>query len=98
MDTESLKSLGWLLVWGALLFVMMRFGCGAHMMGGHGKHDKHRKSAADGETRDPCMRNGRHSGKSCGRIHAEGKHLLLLLQIMPRQVREDAGHEYHCRA
>ena len=30
---------GWLgiLVFGALFFLMMRFGCGAHMMRGHGK-------------------------------------------------------------
>jgi YHS domain-containing protein len=52
MDTESLKSLGWLLVWGALFFVMMRYGCGAHMMGRHGKR-KHHSSAADGDTKDP---------------------------------------------
>jgi YHS domain-containing protein len=52
MDTESLKSLGWLLVWGALFFVMMRYGCGAHMMGRHGKRKNH-NSAADRETKDP---------------------------------------------
>ncbi len=30
-----------MLFWGALIFLMMRFGCGAHMMGrghGHGRH------------------------------------------------------------
>jgi YHS domain-containing protein len=52
MDSENLKSLGWLLVWGALFFVMMRYGCGAHMMGRHGKR-KHHSSAADGDTKDP---------------------------------------------
>lgn len=52
MDMESLKSLGWLLVWGALFFVMMRYGCGAHMMGRHGKQ-KHHNSAADGKAKDP---------------------------------------------
>lgn len=31
MDSESLKSLGWLLLWGAAFFAMMRFGRGAHM-------------------------------------------------------------------
>ncbi len=40
MDAETLKSLGWLLVWGGLFYLMMRFGCGAHMMGGHG-HGSH---------------------------------------------------------
>lgn len=53
MDTESLKSLGWLLIWGALFFVMMRYGCGAHMLGGHKNHSKHRNSPPDGETIDP---------------------------------------------
>ncbi|MBX3662442.1 MAG: YHS domain-containing protein [Burkholderiales bacterium] len=53
MDTESLKNLGWLLVWGALFFVMMRYGCGAHMMGRHSKRQKHHNSASNGETKDP---------------------------------------------
>ncbi len=54
MDTESLKSLGWLLLWGGLFFVMMRYGCGAHMMGGHG-HGGHGKDGgpAEGQTKDP---------------------------------------------
>jgi len=41
MDAESLKSLGWFLLWGGFFFVMMRYGCGAHMMGGHGGHGGH---------------------------------------------------------
>lgn len=49
MDADSLKSLGWLLLWGGLFFVMMRYGCGAHMTGGHG-HGGHREA---GEARDP---------------------------------------------
>lgn len=33
----------WLLVWAALFYFMMRFGCGAHMVHGHGGHggDEH---------------------------------------------------------
>ncbi len=55
MDTESLKSLGWLLFWGGLFFVMMRYGCGAHVHGGHAGHGGHGRSApgTDGKTRDP---------------------------------------------
>lgn len=55
MDSESLKSLGWLLLWGAAFFVMMRFGCGAHMAGGHGRHGGHGsgKTVASGTARDP---------------------------------------------
>ena len=41
MDIESLKPVLSLLLWGALFFVMMRFGCGAHMMGGHGHGHGH---------------------------------------------------------
>ena len=36
MDAESIKSLLWILLWGGLFFLMMRYGCGSHMMGGHG--------------------------------------------------------------
>jgi len=50
METESLKSPGWLLFWGALIYFMMRHGCGAHMMGGHGGHGG---DAPAGDTRDP---------------------------------------------
>lgn len=57
MDTESLKSLGWLLLWGGLFFVMMRYGCGAHMMGGHGHggHGGHGKGSesTEGQAKDP---------------------------------------------
>lgn len=55
MDTESIKSLLSILLWGAVFFIMMRFGCGAHMAGGHGHHGGHGKSdeASGGETRDP---------------------------------------------
>ena len=38
MDPDALKSIGWLPPWGVALFAVMRFGCGAHMMGGHGHH------------------------------------------------------------
>ena len=38
MDTESIRQLVSILIWGGLFFVMMRFGCGKHIMGGHGHH------------------------------------------------------------
>lgn len=40
MDAESLKSLVSILLWGGLFFLMMRYGCGSHIMGGHG-HGSH---------------------------------------------------------
>ncbi|MBI4205488.1 MAG: YHS domain-containing protein [Betaproteobacteria bacterium] len=36
-----MKSLLWILLWGGLFFLMMRYGCGAHMMGGHGHGGGH---------------------------------------------------------
>ena len=58
MDAEALKTLGTLLMWGALFFLMMRLGCGAHMGGGHGHHGGHgghgkSDEASGGETKDP---------------------------------------------
>lgn len=55
METESLKSLGWLLLWGGFFFLMMRHGCGAHMMGGHGSHGRagHGGTEGDGNVKDP---------------------------------------------
>lgn len=40
-----METLLYFLLAGALVFVMMRFGCGAHV-GGHG-HGRHRESAGD---------------------------------------------------
>lgn len=50
MGAESLKSLGWLLLWGGLFFVMMRYGCGRHIMGGRGGHGN---AAPGGGIKDP---------------------------------------------
>jgi YHS domain-containing protein len=53
MDAESIKPLLWILFWGGLFFLMMRYGCGAHMMGGHrhggghGGQDGHGDSGGD---------------------------------------------------
>lgn len=53
MDTEGVKSLIWILVWGGFFFLMMRHGCGAHIMGGHGGHGKHGGKSGGGMTKDP---------------------------------------------
>jgi len=55
MDTESLKSLGWILLWGGVFFLMMRYGCGRHMMGGHGHggHGGRGDAAPGGGVKDP---------------------------------------------
>ena len=33
-----MEGLLWLLIWGAFFYFMMRFGCGSHMVHGHGGH------------------------------------------------------------
>ncbi len=55
MDTESIRPLVSILIWGGLFFLMMRYGCGAHIMGGHGGHGGHGKAEEtdEGQARDP---------------------------------------------
>jgi YHS domain-containing protein len=48
------ETIVWFLIWGALIFLMMRFGCGAHVMG-HGGHGAH------GEGRWPPSREPREA-------------------------------------
>lgn len=72
MDTESLKSLLPLLAWGALFFLMMRYGCGAHVMGGHG-HSGRRGGTSDAEMRDPvCGMPIKADASSAAAVH-DGK-------------------------
>jgi len=59
MGTETLNTLFSIAIWGGLIFVMMRYGCGAHMMGGHGKHGRHGHGAPlaeGGALRTVCSR------------------------------------------
>jgi YHS domain-containing protein len=43
-----------LLIYAALFYLMMRFGCGAHMVHGHGGHKGHSGSSAGaGSVKDP---------------------------------------------
>ncbi len=42
-----MESLIYFLIWGAAIFLMMRFGCGAHVMG-HGREQSHPASPPDG--------------------------------------------------
>ena len=42
-----------LLLFAGLFYVMMRFGCGAHMVHGHGGHGSHEGHSAGGPATDP---------------------------------------------
>lgn len=51
-----MQTIGNLLFWGLLFFLMMRFGCGAHMMGHHRDHSHGGdgdRLRAPSEARDP---------------------------------------------
>jgi len=75
MDAESLKSLGSLLLWGGLFFVMMRYGCGAHMMGGHGHggHGGHADATPGGDAKDPVCGMTVDPQKAAAAAVREGK-------------------------
>jgi YHS domain-containing protein len=73
MDPESIKSLLSFLLWGGLFFLMMRYGCGAHIMGGHGKHGGHGKTddTAGSQAKDPVCGMAVDPGKAAGAsVHA----------------------------
>lgn len=93
METENLKDLGWLLVWVALFFLMMRYGCGAHMMGGHGKHRKHQGSAADGEIKDPVCGMSIRPEKAGAATVLEGK-IHYFCSVACREKFEQAPEKY----
>jgi len=45
-----MEALIYFLIWGALIFLMMRFGCGAHLMGG--RHGGSKDAGSDGSPID----------------------------------------------
>jgi len=67
MDAETIKSLVSILIWGGLFVVMMRFGCGAHIMGGHGHHGgpgRNEGPGAAGPVKDPVCGMSIEPGKA----------------------------------
>jgi YHS domain-containing protein len=72
MDPESIKSLLSFLLWGGLFFLMMRYGCGAHIMGGHGSHGKS-EGATEGQAKDPVCGMGVDRDKSTAASVYRGK-------------------------
>lgn len=49
-----MEGLLWFVIFGGLFYVMMRYGCGAHMVHGHGEHAGHAAHGSDeGESIDP---------------------------------------------
>lgn len=44
-----MEGLLWLLGFAVLFYVMMRYGCGAHMVHGHGGHERHGAASSGGK-------------------------------------------------
>ena len=90
-----MEALLYFIFWGALIFLMMRFGCGAHIMG-H-KHGKGKPVASSGSRRnmhwippandiDPVCKNSVATNQVKSRVHAD-RVLLLLFSGMPGSLR-----------
>ena len=56
----------WFLIWGVLIFFMMRFGCGAHVMG-H-RHHGHRDAPPGGPGNGPWSAPPEARDPVCGKI------------------------------
>lgn len=55
-----------LLMFAAFFYLMMRFGCGAHMVHGHGDHRMHE---AEGSTKDPVCGMDVAPGAGYAKMH-----------------------------
>ena len=96
-----MESLIYFLLWGALIFLMMRFGCGSHIMGhGHGQHGAHGTGTSRDQDRlrwvppekdaDPVCGMTVQTDRAKSAVH-DGHGLLLLLKQLPRPVRGGAA-------
>ena len=57
-------------VFAAMFYLMMRFGCGAHMMRGHGRHAHRDQPSLDATTTDPVCGMPVLSGDGYAGMHA----------------------------
>ena len=56
------------LLFAVLFYVMMRFGCGAHMV--HGRHDNHQPAGTDDKHIDPVCGKHVDPSEGYGKVHA----------------------------
>ena len=71
-----MEGLGSLLLFALMFYLMMRFGCGAHMIHGHGSHDDHPAKSPSGSIKDPV----------CGMDVAEGEGYARTFEGRPRRI------------
>lgn len=78
-----------LLLFAGVFFLMMRFGCGAHMVhGGHGKHGQ--KGGTDVKHVDPVCGMQVSQREGYGMVH-DGRLHSLVLPLVPGGVRKEPG-------
>lgn len=65
-----MEGLLWFLVIGGLFYFMMRYGCGAHMVHGHGGHGEHAgHGGSEGEHTDPVCGMTVAADQGYGKMH-----------------------------
>ena len=67
-----MEGLGSLLFYALLFYLLMRFGCGAHMIHGHGGHDSHGGGGGGGKFVDPVCGHDVEEDQGYGMMH-EGR-------------------------
>ena len=63
-----MEGLGSLLLFALMFYLMMRFGCGAHMVHGHGGHGSH-GSSSEGTSKDPVCGMAVPAGSGYVKMH-----------------------------
>ncbi|MCF6282073.1 MAG: YHS domain-containing protein [Candidatus Polarisedimenticolaceae bacterium] len=64
-----MEGLGSFLLFAAFFYFMMRFGCGAHMMHGHGGHKQSHGNNSDAKHHDPVCGMEVKMDKGYGKMH-----------------------------
>lgn len=100
-----MEGLIWLLAFGAIFYLMMRFGCGAHMVHGHGPGGAHEGHGGEGGGKDPVcgMQVGADSGYT--KMHAGTRYAFCSKGCLDKfeadpgkyaaAAAQDSGHETH---
>jgi YHS domain-containing protein len=95
MDSEIITSLVSILILGAAFVLMVRFGCGAHILGGHGHHGSQRgdNDAGAGEsTKDPVCGRGVDQTKAAASVY--GGRMYYFCSVSCRNKFEKAPERY----
>ncbi len=100
-----MEGLGTLLVYALLFYLMMRFGCGAHMIHGHGDHgSKHDPDSDSGTFIDPVCGKEVDQNKGYGLMHEANLYRFCSRQCLEqfdeqpslfmRKQRKEISHEH----